>query len=170
MADNIQNQEFEKALLENNESLKRYDMKNYFLTQGQKTIVEAWFQLPIGIFSFIFFACFIFFKNLTILEIIFYSYLISTVIAIINWKIYLKPFIFLGYIFGGNISTIISIAFAIYFGFEHKWILMILALADSVGLLGILSPSTWLYTFFSANKIHPKYIFANRYFRIVDTN
>jgi hypothetical protein len=160
----MQNIAFEKALIENSESLKKYDMKNYFLTDDQKATVEAWYQLPIGIFTFIFFGCFVLFENLTILEILFYSYLISTIIAIINWKFYLKPLIFLGHFFGGNISSIISIAFAIYFGINHQWLLMTLAIADSFGLLGILSPSTWLYSFLA--KIHPKYYFASRYFKL----
>jgi hypothetical protein len=166
MDDNIQNAIFKKALTDNNELLKKYDLKNPFLTDDQKIAVEAWYQLPIGIFTFIFFSCFVFLNNLTVLEIILYSYLITIIIAIINWKFYFKPFILLGYIFGGNISSIISIIFAIYFGFNHNWILMTLALADSLGLLGIISPSTWLYAFFSINKIHPKYIFASKYFKI----
>jgi hypothetical protein len=41
---------------------------------------------------------------------------------------------------------------------------MILAITDSFGLLGIFSPSMWLYSFLS--KIHPKYYFANKYFKI----
>jgi len=160
----MQNIAFKKALTENSGLLKKYDMKNYFLTDDQKVTVEAWYQLPIGIFTFIFFGCFVLFENLTTLEILFFSYLISTIVAIINWKFYLKPLIFLGHIFGGNISSIISIAFAVYFGIKHEWLLMILAITDSFGLLGIFSPSMWLYSFLS--KIHPKYYFANKYFKI----
>lgn len=165
MIDSIQNLEFKKALPEKQHLLKKYSMKNNFLTENQKATVEAWYQLPIGIFNVTFFGCVILFNNVAILEILLYSYAISTIIAIINWKLYLKSFIFLGYIFGGNISSIISILFAIYFGFEHRWILMVLAILTSVGLLGFLAPSTWLYAFFSINKIHPKYIFASRYFK-----
>lgn len=166
---NIQNLGFKKALLENKGLLKRYDMKNPFLTDEQKVTVEAWYQFPIGIFAFIFFGCFAFFENLTVLEIIFYSYLFGIIIALINWKFLLKSFIFLGHIFGGNISSVIFIGFAVYFGFEHNWILMTLAIMDSAGLLGFVSPSMWLYSFFSIKKnIHPKYIFADRYFRVLE--
>src|SRR3989344_1323051 len=166
MINNLENLEFQKALLENKEELKRYDMKNSFLTDEQKATVEAWYQFPIGIFSFAFFSFFVFSENFTVLEIVGYSYLFGIIVAVINWKFLLKPLIFLGYIFGGNVSSIISIAFAIYFGIENNWILMVLAIMDAVGLLGMVSPSTWLYSFFSAKKIHPKYIFANRYFKV----
>ncbi|MFA6262578.1 MAG: hypothetical protein WC760_14015 [Bacteroidia bacterium] len=166
MINNLENLEFQKVLLENKEELQQYDMKNSFLTDEQKATVEAWYQFPIGIFSFTFFSCFAFLENLTVLEIIFFSYLFGIIVAIVNWKFLLKPLIFLGYIFGGNVSSIISIAFAVYFGFENNWILMILAIMDAIGLLGVASPSMWLYSFFSAGKIHPKYIFATRYFKL----
>lgn len=145
----------------------QYDMKNPFLTDAQKVTTEAWYQFPIGIFFFAFFSGFVFFEELGILGIVIYSYLFGITIAILNWRFYFKPFIFSGYIFGGNISSAISIAFAVYFGFEHRWILMILAIFESTGLLGIVAPSTWLYTFLSKRKnIHPKYFFADRYFKI----
>lgn len=165
---NAGNLALKQSLIEGDAGLKKYDMNNPFLTDDQKVITEAWYQLPIGVFSFTFFILFIFSKNLTVSEIVLLSYLIGIIIAIINWSFLSRTFISLGYIFGGTVSSIISITFAIYFGIEHHWILMALAIATSIGLLGFLSPSIWLYSFFTAKRgfIHPKYVFADRYFEI----
>lgn len=149
---------------ENYHMLKKYDMKNPFLTDNQKTVTEAWYQFPIGIFEFFFFSCFVFLKDLAITEIIIYSYLLGIIIAILNWKFIIKPFILLGYVFGGNMSSIINISFAIYFGFNGQWLLTILAIFSAVGIMGLISPSMWIYSFLSTGKPHPKYIFAKRYF------
>ena len=60
MINNIENLKFKKALIEDDKVLKRYDMKNLFLTDLQKAAVECWYQLPIGIFSFVFLVCLFF--------------------------------------------------------------------------------------------------------------
>lgn len=172
MIDNVENLNFKRALVESPIALKAYDMKNEFLTDDQKVRVECWYQLPIGIFSFMFFSLFIFFKDLTILEILITASLFSLVIAILNWKFFWKPFYYLGFVFGGNFSSLTSILFAIYFGFESNWVMLGLAIADAIGFLGVITPSVWLYTFFALkgypDNIHPKYVFAMKYFKILE--
>lgn len=171
--ENLENSLFKKALVEIRESsnnskspLFRYEMGNHFLTTNQKAIVEAWFQFPIGVFIYSLFILFILLGENNILEVFIYSYLIGIIIAIINWKFHFKIFIYLGYIVGGTISSIISVIFLIYFVFNQHYIFMFLALADIIGLLSIISPSLHLYNIFSRNKFHPKYLFASKYFKI----
>jgi hypothetical protein len=145
---------------------KYYNLKNTFLTEQQKAVVEAWYQFPLGIFEILLFSSFIFWSDVTIWKIILYSYLFGLLIAFLNWRFINNFFIKLGYLVGGNASTLICIGFAIYFGFNSQWLFMIIAILSSLGLIGIISPSVVLYSILSINKGHPKYIFAKKYFNI----
>jgi hypothetical protein len=163
--DEFQKKFFKNAFKkENYLQLKKYDIKNPFLNDEQKIVVEAWFQFPIVFFEIFFFSCFIFLKGLTVFEIILYSYLIGITVAVINWRFVVKFFILLGQIIGGNVSSLISVIFAVYFGIHNQWTLVVLALFSALGITGFLSPSMWLYSFLSIGKPNSKYIFAKKYF------
>jgi hypothetical protein len=92
------------------------------------------------------------------------AFLASGVVGLINWFIPLRS-VTVGFVFGGNVSTLIMLAFAGWFAYHGAWIAAVIAVAGAFGLLSIISPSMHLYTILS-RRMHPKYWYAKRGFGI----
>lgn len=154
-----------KTLYEHkSDELLKYKMKNIFFNDKQKAIIESWYQFPIGFWSTITFGLFVILPSYSPVLIILIAYILGSIVSLLNWKFYNSKIKLLGYIFGGNISSIISILFAIYFFISHSWVLAVIAVLDAFGMTSILAPSVWMYPILSKTSVHPKYKFAYKYF------
>jgi hypothetical protein len=144
-----------------------YSLNNPYLTKTQKFWVECWYQLPIAVFQITLFSLLIltFKSEWKMNEAVVASYAIGTAASLINWAAPLKPILAIGSIFLGWMGTLIDLGFAGYFVYEKQWWFAGLAVAASIGLLSIISPSMILYTVLS-QRMHPKYEFAKRHFGV----
>jgi hypothetical protein len=145
-----------------------YSLNNNYLTRLEKALVECIYQMPGGVF------CYVFLGHLALVEprsyttALLYAAICNIALAILLW-VSLSPalakqeFLFIGSFFGGNVASLISIVMAGYLAYKRLWLGAGLGLGCAVGLAAIIEPSTFIYTILSRG-MHPKYTIAKKLF------
>jgi hypothetical protein len=148
---------------------KVYQLDNPYLIESEKIEVELWFQFPGNVLFVALCGTMIYstFNQLSLKLVIGIPLLIELLVGVLNWRFYLKKTIkTCFFIFGNHIVqwglTISTIAILTYHG--HYWYSAII-LAGKFGILIIISPCMWTYTFLSSKyKMHAKWVFFKRFY------
>lgn len=145
---------------------KTYSLTNSYLSTKEKALVEAWFQIPIGIFNYVMLGLLAFDPGRGFWR----SYMIAGIFsacAAIVLRFYspLPLLLPLGTLLVGWLETVIALGFAAYFAYSKNWLLVVFAVVCGFGVSAIIAPGLWIYTL-ASRRMHPKYAFAKRKFDI----
>lgn len=141
-----------------------YSLNNPYLTDYQKAQVEVVYQFPLAAFGYTFgVAALAFGQSFGM------SYGIATAVSLITWIAarYLpgKAFIYPGFLFAGNISSLISLGLAAWALVESRWWIAGFMVADAVGVASFLTLPMHLWSMTSPG-LNAKYAIAKRMFGI----
>jgi len=144
-----------------------YSMNNQYLTRAQRALVEAWFQFPIGVFSYLL-IIHLASDSHQYAKAFISAYVIAGVVSLLNRFVSLPTpvLVALGLLFAGWVETGVSAAFIVFFLYHGAWGAAAIALASATGLISVLAPSVHLYTVLSPRGLNPKYAFAKSRFGI----
>lgn len=142
-----------------------YSLSNPYLSKNQKAVVEAVYQMPIGVFLYLFF----FLLSSKGLHSWLFSYVIASLVSLpIAILCFYKPrffnskgmFLFACLFCSHNYMIILAILAGVYF-YKGLVSLGVIALIAATSLLSVFTPSLHLFSFLS-KELHPKYLFAKK--------
>jgi hypothetical protein len=145
-----------------------YSMNNPYLSRWQKALVEAWFQFPIGVFSYILMGHLAVYSYQYV-DAFIAAYVIASAISLMARYVQLPDgvLVALGFAFAGWVETAVSLAFLGFFVYERAWGATAISVACATGLISAVAPSMHLYTLLrSPRGMNAKYGFAKSRFGI----
>jgi len=144
-----------------------YSLNNPYLSDHQKAIVEAIYQMPLGVFDFILLGHFAFApQNASYVDPFIYAAAGSLVVGALAWHFMSTTIATIGFAFCGPVGRAVKLALTGYLLANTNWVGVAIGVVAMTGLTSIVAPSTWLYNM-KAGGMHPKYRIAKRLFDVV---
>jgi hypothetical protein len=140
-----------------------YSLNNPYLSRQQKAQIEAVYQFPIGAFEYSLIAVLIIRGFSGWLDAYLVACAVSVPVWAVSWFIPGRLVAAVGTLFAGNFSTIGCLVLAGFAAFHGQYIVAGIAVAIAFlgGVLAIVSPPMWLFSFFSRG-ITAKYRLAKK--------
>ena len=144
-----------------------YSMTNPYLTAHEKARVEAIYQFPFGIFTYVF-AHYALVGHQTF----WVSYGAATFAGIVAWLFCqsmprTKLIWWAGFVLAGWGGTIIQLAIAIYALFQRRWGVAAFVGLEAFGIMTMFMAPMWAWTIFNGRRMNPKYVIAKKLFGTV---
>jgi len=148
-----------------------YSLKNTYLSNLQKALVEAVFQVPIGVFGVAWLTYMAVTPPPAYLRGYLFAAAVNLVFAIPLWAAArawaTRPVLFLPwrYVFAGRAASVIDLVFAAYLAYHQRWIAAAIGVGCALWLSTLFAPSLYLYMGLS-RRMHPKYAIAKKLFGV----
>ena len=140
-----------------------YSLSNSYLTANQKSLVEAVYQLPAGVFGYVLLGYLAFIEPRSYITAFLFAAICNAAVSIPWWFVANTNLAMMGLAFAGYAAQVIHLGFAIYFGYQGAWLSTGIAVASMFGLLAFITPSLWIYTYLGRG-MNPKYRIAKKPF------